>query len=68
MAADRLAFRGTDLLGLSEKEMRAVRGRRIAMVMQDPKYSLNPVMRIDRQLGEALRAHGRISSTERGAA
>ncbi|WP_416357577.1 ABC transporter ATP-binding protein [Aureimonas phyllosphaerae] len=64
VAADRLAFRGTDLLGLSEKEMRAVRGRRIAMVMQDPKYSLNPVMRIDRQLGEALRAHGRISSTE----
>lgn len=64
VAADRLAFGGTDLLGLSEKEMRAVRGRRIAMVMQDPKYSLNPVMRIDRQLGEALRAHGRISSAD----
>ncbi|KTR04324.1 peptide ABC transporter ATP-binding protein [Aureimonas ureilytica] len=64
VAADRLAFRGTDLLGLSEKEMRAVRGGRIAMVMQDPKYSLNPVMRIDRQLSEALRAHGRISSAE----
>ncbi len=64
VAADRLAFRGTDLLGLSEKEMRAVRGGRIAMVMQDPKYSLNPVMRIDRQFGEALRAHGRISSAE----
>jgi len=64
VAADRLAFRGTELTGLSEKEMRAVRGGRIAMVMQDPKYSLNPVMRIDRQLSEALRAHGRISSTE----
>ena len=64
VAADRLAFRDTDLLALPERDMRALRGRRIAMVMQDPKYSLNPVMRIDRQLGEALRAHGRLSARE----
>ncbi|ALN72462.1 hypothetical protein M673_07035 [Aureimonas sp. AU20] len=64
VAADTLRFHGTDLGALSEREMRAVRGRRIAMVMQDPKYSLNPVMRIDRQLGEALRAHGRISGAD----
>ncbi len=64
VAADRLAFRNTDLLALPERDMRALRGRRIAMVMQDPKYSLNPVMRIDRQLGEALRAHGRLSARE----
>jgi peptide/nickel transport system ATP-binding protein len=55
--ARRIALGGTDLLGLSERQMRAIRGKRIAMVMQDPKYSLNPVMRIDRQLIEALDAH-----------
>ncbi len=53
--ARRLAFDGVDLLAASEREMRALRGRRIAMVMQDPKYSLNPVMRIGAQLTEGLR-------------
>ena len=62
--ADRLAFDGTELQTLSERQMRRMRGRRIAMVMQDPKYSLNPVMRIGRQLIEALKVHERISSRE----
>ncbi|NDW03704.1 ABC transporter ATP-binding protein [Jiella pacifica] len=62
--ADRLAFQGTDLMALSERRMRAMRGRRMSMVMQDPKYSLNPVMRIGRQLIEALKVHERISSKE----
>lgn len=53
--ARRLSFDGCDLLGMPEKEMRTLRGRRIAMIMQDPKYSLNPVMKTGRQLMEALR-------------
>ncbi|MBP0616125.1 ABC transporter ATP-binding protein [Jiella mangrovi] len=62
--ADRLMFSGIDLQALSERRMRAMRGRRIAMVMQDPKYSLNPVMRIGSQLVEALKVHERISKSK----
>jgi len=54
--ARRLSFDGVDLLWASERRMRAIRGRRIAMVMQDPKYSLNPVMKVGRQIEEAYRA------------
>jgi peptide/nickel transport system ATP-binding protein len=57
--AERLAFRGRDLLSLSDSEMRAIRGRRITMVMQDPKYSLNPVMKVGRQIEEAYRGEAR---------
>lgn len=53
--ADRMTFDGQDLLGASEREMRALRGKRIGMVMQDPKYSLNPVMNVGEQLTEGLR-------------
>ena len=59
--ARRIALDGADLLRLSERQMRKVRGERIAMVMQDPKFSLNPVMRIGRQLIEALQVHTRVS-------
>ena len=52
-----LRFGETDLLTADEKAMRAIRGRRMSMIMQDPKYSLNPVMRVGAQIGEALRAH-----------
>ena len=62
--ARRIALEGTDLLALSERQMRRIRGERIAMVMQDPKFSLNPVMRIGRQLVEALQVHTRLSSAE----
>lgn len=55
MQADCLAFDGIDLLRLPEPAMRRLRGRRIAMVLQDPKYSLNPVMTVGRQLVEAFR-------------
>lgn len=51
--AQKLDFDGTSLLGLSNSQWRKIRGRRITMVMQDPKYSLNPVMRIGDQLMEA---------------
>ncbi|MDY0883497.1 ABC transporter ATP-binding protein [Dongia soli] len=55
VTADRLDFDGKSLLGLTAAQWRAIRGKRIAMVMQDPKYSLNPVMRIGDQLLEACR-------------
>ncbi len=55
VTAKRLSFDGIDLLRASNRQMRALRGRRITMVMQDPKYSLNPVMRIGDQLTEGLR-------------
>jgi len=59
--AERLTFDGVDLLRASEATMRALRGKRIAMVMQDPKFSLNPVMTVGRQIEEAYRAHARVS-------
>ncbi|WP_061933584.1 ABC transporter ATP-binding protein [Aureimonas sp. AU22] len=62
--ASRIVFDGTDLRGLPERRMRTIRGRRISMVMQDPRYSLNPVMRVERQIAEALRVHGRPSAAE----
>jgi len=53
----RILFQGRDLLGLSEEEMRDVRGRDIAMVFQEPMTSLNPVLTIGRQLTEGLEIH-----------
>ncbi|ASP32228.1 ABC transporter ATP-binding protein [Labrenzia sp. VG12] len=55
--ARRLQFDGLDLLHQSEKQMRHLRGARISMVMQDPKFSLNPVMTIGDQIAEALVTH-----------
>ena len=55
VTAEKLTYRGETLLGLSSTQWRAIRGRRIAMVMQDPKYSLNPVMRAGDQIIEACR-------------
>jgi peptide/nickel transport system ATP-binding protein len=62
--ADRLAFRGDDMLPMSRAERRAIRGKRISMVMQDPKFSLNPVMTVGQQIGEAYRVHTRASRAE----
>ncbi|MBT9245699.1 ABC transporter ATP-binding protein [Gemmobacter fulvus] len=58
--ADEMLFNGRDLMKMSEREMRALRGPRMAMVMQDPKYSLNPVMKIGDQLTEGLRQRDRL--------
>ncbi len=55
--ADRLAFDGTDVLTASERQMRAIRGKRAGLILQDPKYSLNPVMTAGEQVAEAWRAH-----------
>jgi ABC-type dipeptide/oligopeptide/nickel transport system ATPase component len=57
-------FGGRDLLALSEREMRQVRGREIALVLQSPASSLNPVLRIGTQLREAWRAHRRDTNGE----
>ena len=62
--ADSMVFDGQDLMTASEREMRALRGPRIAMVMQDPKYSLNPVMKVGAQLVEGLRQRDRMSKME----
>lgn len=53
--ADRLDFGGTSLLTCGERRMNAIRGRELALVMQDPRYSLNPVLRIGRQITETAR-------------
>ncbi len=64
VSADLLRFDGADLLRCSVAERRALRGRHIAMVLQDPKYSLNPVLRVGVQIAETLRAHQKVSSAE----
>jgi peptide/nickel transport system ATP-binding protein len=64
VTAQRLQFHGTDLLHCSPRQRRELRGGRIAMVLQDPKFSLNPVMTIGDQIIETLRAHSRVSGRE----
>ncbi|PTX56394.1 peptide/nickel transport system ATP-binding protein [Litoreibacter ponti] len=54
-----IQFDGRDLVGMPEPQMRDLRGRRIAMIFQDPMMTLNPVLRVDTQMIEALRAHGK---------
>jgi peptide/nickel transport system ATP-binding protein len=56
-----LRFDGIDLLHCAPRQRRELRGGRIAMVLQDPKYSLNPVMTIGAQIAETLRAHKAVS-------
>lgn len=64
ITADTLAFGDTDLLSISKRERRSLRGKKIAMILQDPKYSLNPVMPIGRQIMETLQTHERLSNAE----
>lgn len=61
ISAKTLSFDGIDLLAASPRERRALRGNRIAMILQDPKYSLDPVMTIGRQIVETLRTHQPVS-------
>ncbi|WP_333828245.1 ABC transporter ATP-binding protein [Pararhodobacter sp.] len=65
VTADRLEFDGIDLRGMPERELRKLRGARMSMVMQDPKFSLNPVIRIGEQIGEALQFHRRMPARAR---
>ena len=57
IVAGHIYFAGADLLTLSERDMRDVRGKRIAMIFQDPMTSLNPYLRVGRQLTEVLERH-----------
>jgi oligopeptide transport system ATP-binding protein len=57
-------FQGRDLLKLSSDEMRLIRGKDIAMIFQDPMTSLNPVLNIGTQIGEALKLHMGMSDKE----
>ena len=57
VTADRLSFDGIDVLRASERDMRDIRGRRAGLILQDPKYALNPVMTAGAQIAEAWRAH-----------
>ena len=64
VSADKLNFSGIELLSVSARERRSLRGKRIAMVLQDPKYSLDPVMPIGRQITETLRTHEKVGRGE----
>jgi peptide/nickel transport system ATP-binding protein len=71
VVAGRILLHGEDLLDLSEEAMRRVRGARIAMIFQDPMMTLNPVLRVDTQMIEAILAHeavGRDEARERARA
>jgi ABC-type dipeptide/oligopeptide/nickel transport system ATPase component len=58
-------FEGRDLLRLRDSEMRRIRGRRMAIVMQDPLSALNPVLNVGYQVGEPLRYHSSMSRGDR---
>jgi peptide/nickel transport system ATP-binding protein len=56
-----LVYKGIDLLKLSEEEMRLIRGKEIAMILQNPTTSLNPVLKVGEQIAEAVRLHQRLN-------
>ncbi|MFN8630767.1 MAG: ABC transporter ATP-binding protein [Chloroflexota bacterium] len=60
----RVVFDGQDLVKLPENEVREIRGRDVAMIFQDPMTSLNPVLTIEEQLTETLRAHKKVTPQE----
>ncbi|MEM9632448.1 MAG: ABC transporter ATP-binding protein [Pseudomonadota bacterium] len=62
--ASKMEFDGLDLMKASEKKMRSIRGSRISMIMQDPKYSLNPVLTVGAQIAESCRRHEDISKAD----
>lgn len=61
MPAGSISFRGVDLLGISEQDMRAYRGKEMSMIFQDPLSSLNPTMRIGEQIVEAFLIHNHLA-------
>ncbi|MEH6405169.1 MAG: ABC transporter ATP-binding protein [Sneathiella sp.] len=60
----KILFKGDDLTKYSEDQYRSIRGSRISMVFQDPMMTLNPVLRVDTQMIEAIRAHEKISKAD----
>ena len=57
-------FSGPDVLAASQRDRERLRGRHIAMIFQDPQSSLNPVLRIDEQIGETIRAHEKVGPAQ----
>jgi peptide/nickel transport system ATP-binding protein len=57
VSVQRMDFAGESLLNFTDADWQRLRGRRISMVMQDPKFSLNPVMKVGHQIGETCRLH-----------
>ena len=64
VASGSVRFRGRELVGLAEADLRELRGRDIAIIFQDPMMTLNPVLRIDTQLVETILAHERVPRAE----
>lgn len=64
MTSGSIQFDGEELIGATDARLRRLRGRRIAMVFQDPSTALNPLLPIGRQIVDALRAHGDVSRTD----
>ena len=64
ITAGQILFNGRNIAGLPEEELRRLRGRHIAAIFQDPMMTLNPVLRIDTQMIEAVQAHERVSRAE----
>jgi len=62
IAGGRILFKGEDLAAADEERLRQLRGARIAMIFQDPMMTLNPVLRIDTQMIEAITAHENVSA------
>ncbi|MCW3475946.1 ABC transporter ATP-binding protein [Limobrevibacterium gyesilva] len=64
IAGGQILFQGRDITQLPERELRSLRGNRIAMIFQDPMMTLNPVLRIDTQMIETVLAHAKVSHEE----
>ena len=64
IAAGRIVFDGQDLTRLAAEDMRRIRGKRIAMIFQDPMMTLNPVLRVGVQMEEAIHAHESVPRHE----
>ena len=64
VTASRLSYAGEDLLRYTDRDWQRLRGRRMSMVMQDPKYSLNPVKTVGKQINETCLLHLRVSRRE----
>lgn len=64
VTADTMHFKDLDLLTATEAQMQKVRGNRISMILQDPKYSLNPVVTVGKQITEAFLVHTKVSKAE----
>lgn len=59
-----IILEGEDLLKISEKEMRKIRGHKVSMIFQDPMTALNPIMKVGEQIAEVIRLHNKISKND----